>query len=248
MKELLIIPCSQRKIIRNKKDKTIRNFHKDIEKKQSKKLLDLRNQLRTKIKSQFLENQSDHILAYRRYSGSLYKQIEESTWFETEKNDDKEIIIISALYGIIYWNEIIDNYNLSMSDKISNRTLSTWWKRNNLKEIVAEYINKSEFGNIRSFLSIPYKNAIEGIENLLNPNIKWLNYKYSELGSGSNHYRGKDLKNTILGKNIKCPSRNCQSVLTRRISKDIFECTECGKKYIPHKIFKVQASKLVESR
>ena len=73
--------------------------------------------------------------ANKLYTGKVYKKIHEENWGK-EKTD---VIIVSALFGLIKKDELIPDYNIVMTDKIpgTNKMISTFWRERN----IAQYID-----------------------------------------------------------------------------------------------------------
>lgn len=119
--------------------------------------------------------------AYEVYNGKIYKQIDKNNW--CKKTTD--IIIVSALFGLIRPNELIPYYNVKMDDKLpnTNTKISTFWFENKL-------INYLPFCPLHvDLLTKKYRNAFNKnnapIGQFVNNNIwkdnygiykgKWLN-------------------------------------------------------------------------
>ena len=121
MKELILIPCSKSKNNLVIQKSGFRHVGDKLSKDSAKKLGDLRNILFTELKKQRKIVNHELTNAYLRYSGRLYNQIKPFNWETIRKNDDFELIIVSALYGFILWNEPIVNYELSMGEKYNDK-------------------------------------------------------------------------------------------------------------------------------
>jgi cytoplasmic iron level regulating protein YaaA (DUF328/UPF0246 family) len=80
---------------------------------------------------------SQTLPAYKLYKGRLYDKIINENW----EKKQTEIIIVSALFGLIKHHELIPYYNISMTDKIpgTNESISKYWRRKNINE----HINKA---------------------------------------------------------------------------------------------------------
>ena len=229
-KELVMIPCSGRKTPDGSLSLKGRELIEDLPSSQSQKLKRLRDHIAGSFDIELSSKSSEMslMLAYKRYAGDLYNKISSNTWEELESRKDLEVVIISALYGAIYWDEPIIDYDVEMTENIKKRRrLNTWWRKNGLPEIVSSHIKEEDYDVVRSFLSGSYRKALLDLEKRVDPT--WLLYGYPGLGSGSNHYRGKDVSDAILERNIVCP--DCNSKKTRRISRKKYGCVSCGKEY-----------------
>ena len=228
MSELILIPCSGSKVEGSAPIQQERRATDDLNTEYTKKLKLLRNNIFNAFNLTSKVKIDEFMPAYRRYTGNIYSKIPKLAWENLKENKGLEIIIISAYYGIIYWDEPIICYNIAMSDNISpKRKLNTWWRKKGLTEIVAHFINNKEYDNVKSLLSISYQAALQGIHSKIS--TRWLQYEYPKLGSGSDYYRGVDIKNLLLDKNFHCP--NCNFGKIRRISRIEFHCTFCDQNF-----------------
>lgn len=231
MNQIILIPCSYLKRDFSNDHMFEENyFSNHISNTNSQRLNTLRKQANESMKnSPTCTNQL--LPAFMRYNGNLYKKIRKNDWKKLFADNNLDVLIFSAFYGIEKWNEPILNYNLSMIDKIDSVRFETWWRRNGLSVFLADYITNTEITVVRSMLSGSYKRAIKDIQLYLGENIIWLDYKYTNLGSGSNYYRGEDVLRAIYSYEIQCLNRKCNSFATRRISKEEYECIECNQTY-----------------
>ncbi len=227
MEELLLIPCCGSKVSGGIIGKQGRKVEDTLDESSRKRL----RVLRKEVAGSFGFNFDDEKLpAFKRYSGNLYGKISDGTWKILSQDSDLELAIISALYGVILWDEYIINYNVAMGDNIyAGRKLNTWWRQHGLADIVASFIARKKVRRVRSFLSGDYRQAVSGPMNTWDG--VWLQYEYPGLGSGSNYYRGEDVTRVIRDRGIACPA--CASRETRRIARNSFECLECGGTYEP---------------
>ena len=106
----------------------------------------------------------EYMEAFERYSVSkslVYSRITHNIWNELAKSNDVCVLIVSALYRILNYNEPIQNYNRAMDiDKVQGTKLQTWWNENGLPEIVKSLALVHGIGRIYSFLSKPYAEAV----------------------------------------------------------------------------------------
>jgi len=232
MNELILIPCSRSKNPGGKKSISGRKITDQLNEMNSQELYRLCQQVAISFNIDLKngKNPDSELLkpAFKRYSGNLYKQIPHSAWIELDKRDDIDLVIVSALYGLIYWDEPIINYNVAMSNTIKpRRKLYNWWKQNRLENILATFLKNKKYHIVRSFLSGDYKKAIPQIESKID--CHWLHYEYPSLGFGSNYYRGKDVANVLNDIKTNCPE--CSSRHTRRISRNEYICESCNSIY-----------------
>jgi len=199
-KVLIIIPCCGSKksggiIECNAKD-SIFNFLTDGSKKH---LLSLRRKLfnyfSLPLREDIAYSNKDSIYymeAHKRYTGTysqIYRKISLFSWEKLEKTQNLDLVIISALYGLLKYNEPIRDYNKTMKDKIQHQTLKVWWRNNNLCAILKDYIKKNKISELHNVLSNDYNEALLGCFN--NIHIEYFYHDFSKYKSGSNAHRGE---------------------------------------------------------
>jgi len=136
--------------------------------------------------------------AFKRYDGNLYRQITERTWENLRRSNRVDVVIVSGLYGLVFWDEPIRYYNVMMNQSPwYGRRLCTWWKRHGLPEILASLIMKIGYSDIHDFLSTHYRVAVNDYQRL-NPSIGAHTHNYPGLGSGADYHRGRDINDLIL--------------------------------------------------
>ena len=170
---LVLIPCSGSK---SEGGETIYNVNRSILNYlsgQSKEhLLSLRRRLfeyfSVKLGQDVSYNNDssiNYMEAYRRYTGDhsqIYRQISSNSWGELRITDNLDLVIVSALYGLVKFDEPIQNYNITMKDKIEYQALKTWWRNNGLCAILKDYINKNGISGVHNVLSNDYNDALLG--------------------------------------------------------------------------------------
>ena len=79
-------------------------------------------------------NWSETMPAYELYTGRLYKKVQQENW----KKQKTDVIIVSALFGLLQHDELIPYYNVVMTDKIpgSDEIISTYWLKHNLNQYI----------------------------------------------------------------------------------------------------------------
>lgn len=104
--------------------------------------------------------------AYELYKGRLYTQISPKNWFKK----DLDVVIVSALFGLIRHNELIPEYDVRIDDRIkeSRELISTFWRRKNLMQ----YLNPNSDIDL---LFHKYRKAfnIQGNPIGVTPSVKW---------------------------------------------------------------------------
>jgi len=204
-KVLILIPCSGCK---EEGGKTIYNADSTIlnhlSSQANKKLVNLRTQLFEGLGIPLGRdvgcNDSVPIYymkAHNRYIGNLYSQISNDAWEKLRTTEELDIVIISALYGLLSYNESIRDYDIEMQSKIGHRLLKRWWRENGLPSMLEDYVANNGVTVVHSVLSNQYDDALRG--SFKNIKIDYIVHnEFSKYGSGSNHHRGKWLNDFIL--------------------------------------------------
>lgn len=152
-----------------------------------------------------IEPRIDYLEAYKRYKGNLYSKISRSSWNKIKQSEELELIIVSALYGLVNWNEPIRNYNRTMDDHVHpRRRLNTWWSHKTLSSILLDFVIVNNIKTVHSFLSEKYAHAVQALSsNLKHNKVEYISHSYSRLGSGSNYHRGVDVNVLIQNFNMR---------------------------------------------
>ncbi|TFG75469.1 MAG: peroxide stress protein YaaA [Thermodesulfobacteriales bacterium] len=142
-----------------------------------------------------------YLPAYKRYSGNIYSKISQEDWDKLGSGKGYDLIIISALYGLIFWDEPIRNYNVTMKQTLNNGyKLKTNWKYI-LPQILASIIKTNGYSKVHELLSTDYREALQGYRQIIrNDGVEVIVQDLSEYRSGSDYYRGETVNNLILGR------------------------------------------------
>ena len=135
--------------------------------------------------------------AYLRYAGHVYTRSEFGVLYP--QSQDKNVVIVSALYGILTASDSIRNYQANMQQRIGENRLYTWWKQHGLGEILEEYILNFHPTRVYDLLSNDYFKALEPWppQSFYAAGIRYERFEYLGEGSGSQWHRGDDLKNLL---------------------------------------------------
>jgi cytoplasmic iron level regulating protein YaaA (DUF328/UPF0246 family) len=137
--------------------------------------------------------------AFERYDGNLYRKIDKSYWHKLLQIDYVNVLIVSALYGLLTPWEPIRDYNIMITDAFRSRfSLARWWKNQGLGFYLKEYIIRNGITEVHDFLSGSYSTIADPIFTLV-PKKKIKTYlgRYSGMGSGADHHRGKDINKLL---------------------------------------------------
>ncbi len=86
-----------------------------------------------------MERWKDTVLpAFLRYSGLLFRKISPEAWESALSSWGKlDIWILTAYYGVVRYTDYIQDYDLTIRDKLlENVTMLRWWIKNSLADII----------------------------------------------------------------------------------------------------------------
>ena len=159
MKQLIILPCCSKKVDGGIEINQGLTFFENIN--NVTELIELRNE---RINLTHPNIQEEELLpAWDRYDGRIYRRLKEhqpliNTLIAENKLD---IIIISALYGVININTPIVNYNLEMG---ALGGVNFWSYNHILSNSINEYCLQNDIENVYTFLRpATYYNALIGL-------------------------------------------------------------------------------------
>jgi len=139
-----------------------------------------------------------YLPAFKRYTGNLYSKISNNAFQKLENCRNVNLVIVSALYGLLNWREPIRWYNYAISDPAPNNLpLWSWWKRKKIAEIMTYYVKNRGVRVIHDFLSNTYRKAINEVQEKIRGYAKYMAHDYPALRSASNFERGKDVNELI---------------------------------------------------
>jgi len=134
--------------------------------------------------------------AIERYTGKLYGKIDSSLWKRLKgREDSMEVVIVSALYGLLSPWEAIRDYDLAMDEPYAKRIqLSKWWRNQGLGEMLCEFVDRSGASTVHDFLGGPYRNISRGMKAQASSIFCLISHQYPGEGSGSIYHRGRDVR------------------------------------------------------
>ena len=136
--------------------------------------------------------------AFKRYDGNLYHAIPERTWQSLGRRAGVDVVIVSGLYGLVFWDEPIRNYNVVMPDSPwPGKRLCTWWSRRGLPKILASLIREIDYSEVHDFLSTHYRTAVSGYQEL-QPIGRVREHEYPGLGRRADCHRGREIADLLL--------------------------------------------------
>ncbi len=137
-----------------------------------------------------------YLPAYQRYTGIVYNRGRVQELYP--RQNKVCLVIISALYGLLDGNDLIQKYDLVMDETVSGQRLYTWWKLLGLSKIVEEYIQCCAPEVIHDLLPGKYRKALAlspWPPPSLNNRVKL--YNFPGQGQGSNYRRGEILERLL---------------------------------------------------
>lgn len=136
--------------------------------------------------------------AFQRYQGRVYERgMVESLYPHAE---GIQLVIVSALYGLVDGKDLIRNYELEMAASVPRiGLLKNWWRQQGLGNFVIEYIFALKPTRVHDLLSNHYRDALgpETKTAVQAFGIEWISHEYPGEGSGSMWKRGDDLKRLL---------------------------------------------------
>jgi hypothetical protein len=205
--ELVLIACSQRKQEGGVPGYApSKQLTQGLKSGSFEKLLNLRSQIVKGCKKSLPEGpdvgipgvqmNAQYLPAYQRYTGKVYEYGRVQELYPNQSRI--RLVIISALYGLLDGDDLIQEYNLKMDDKVSGQRLYTWWKRHKLVDIVEEYILSCNPVTVHDLLPINYLKALHPWPPESRRRL-WKPLDCSGLGQGSSYRRGEYLATLLSG-------------------------------------------------
>jgi len=99
--------------------------------------------------------------AYRRFQGNMYMSIPDEAW--TQRAPNVEIVIASALRGLVASRDTVPAYALSMAEPTSPfGKMNRWWHDRGLPGILASYLESIQPRLVVDLLSLEYRQSVAG--------------------------------------------------------------------------------------
>lgn len=204
-KTLVVIPCSGRKTSGGVEGLAWSARHsslRGLSRRGGDKLLAARRELAHRFRYRADSDlggepsESECLLpAWQRYDGNLYRKIDSRLW--QSLGDEVDVVIVSALYGLVAPTEAIRHYDRAMAKHIAPRTtLGRWWADHNLGLLLVEYVETGGAVEVHDFLGGAYERIGRPLDSLRG-HIRLSRHSYPGLGSGADHHRGRDVARVI---------------------------------------------------
>lgn len=127
--------------------------------------------------------------AYERFDGNMYRHIPREAW--ESRMPAVDVVIASALRGIVASRDLIPAYRLSMAETIPPfGKLNRWWHGHGLPEILAAYLRSVKPKLVVDLLSLEYRESVAGYQRDLG-GIEVRQIDFPGMGRGSQPIRGE---------------------------------------------------------
>jgi cytoplasmic iron level regulating protein YaaA (DUF328/UPF0246 family) len=127
--------------------------------------------------------------AYQRFDGNMYRYIPREAW--EQRSPAVEVVIASALRGLVASRDLIPAYHLSMAESTPPfGKLNRWWHQAGLPRFLAAYLLAARPKTVVDLLSLEYRESVAGYENRL-PGIAVKPIDFPGMGRASQPRRGE---------------------------------------------------------
>jgi len=104
--------------------------------------------------------------AYQRFDGNMYRNIPQEAW--ERRAPGVEVIIASALRGLIASRDLIPSYELSMAEAVPPfGKLNRWWHAAGLPGILHAFLSAVQPKAVVDLLSLEYRESVAGYQERL---------------------------------------------------------------------------------
>ena len=104
--------------------------------------------------------------AYQRFDGNMYRSIPQEAW--ERRAPGVEVIIASALRGLIASRDLIPSYELSMAEPVPPfGKLNRWWHAAGLPGILHAFLLAAQPKALVDLLSLEYRESVAGYQERL---------------------------------------------------------------------------------
>jgi hypothetical protein len=127
--------------------------------------------------------------AYERFAGNMYRNIPREAW--DQRSSAVEVVIASALRGLVASRDPIPAYHLSMAESTPPfGKLNRWWHAAGLPRILAAYLMAVQPKTVVDLLSLEYRESVAGYENRV-PGVAVRRIDFPGMGRASQPRRGE---------------------------------------------------------
>jgi cytoplasmic iron level regulating protein YaaA (DUF328/UPF0246 family) len=137
------------------------------------------------------------MLARERYDGNLYRKISGAIWEPLRDSANVEVVIVSALYGLVTPWELIRDYEMAMTEKIETRVrLARWWSQQGLGSILVDYAQRADTRIVHDFLGGAYGEVSEAF-SCLSSSVRVVRHSFARRYSAADYYRGWEIERLL---------------------------------------------------
>jgi cytoplasmic iron level regulating protein YaaA (DUF328/UPF0246 family) len=130
-----------------------------------------------------------YLAAYERFDGNMYRSIPREAW--EQGSSAVEVVIASALRGLVASRDPIPLYHLSMAESTPPfGKLNRWWHQAGLPRILSAYLRAVRPKSVVDLLSLEYRESVAGYENRV-PGIAVRPIDFPGMGRASQPRRGE---------------------------------------------------------
>jgi len=155
-----------------------------------RKLRDFRKEVAQKSPSGSIDS-GRFMPAFQRFDGNMYRYISSDAW--ENRSPGVEVVIASALSGLVASRDSIPAYRLSMAEALPLfGKMNRWWHAAGLPDILAEYLLAVRPKAVVDLLSLEYRESVAGYEARL-PGISVKRFDFPGMGRASQPRRGEKI-------------------------------------------------------
>ena len=134
--------------------------------------------------------------AFERFDGNMYRYIPADAW--ARRDPGVEVVIASALRGLVASRDSIPSYHLSMAEATPPfGKMSRWWHDRGLADILAAYLESIRPGQVVDLLSLEYRESVIGYGAKLH-GIDVKTIDFPGMGRASQPLRGERIGEILL--------------------------------------------------
>jgi len=134
--------------------------------------------------------------AFERFDGNMYRYIPDDAW--ARRSPGVEVVIASALRGLVGSRDPIPSYHLSMAESIPPfGKMNRWWHDRGLPDLLAAYLESIRPHQVVDLLSLEYRESVIGYATKLH-GIDVKTIDFPGMGRASQPLRGEMIGEILL--------------------------------------------------
>ena len=132
-----------------------------------------------------------YLPACQRYRGSVYRYADSGHW---PRVGERCVVIVSALYGLVFPWEPIQDYDVTMTSTFEHRRrVLSVWRQASLGAVLARWAASRGIECVIDLLSQNYRRALDDLAALDQVGIRRIAFDYAGRFQAANLDRGRDL-------------------------------------------------------